>query len=375
MMTISKILNTISSNSRFVMFLHFIIAASAYAQNNQTLSLNIGDPAPPLHVREWLKGETVEKFEKGKVYVVEFWATWCGPCIAAIPRLSKLARKYKSKAVFIGVDVNEQRVSSAWQENIKRVKAFVDSMGHRMNYRVAIEDSNFMESGWLDASWERYIPTAFVVNADGRVAWIGHPPLLHKILPDIINNKWNINEASAARNSNKHLEKLDDSLYITLMKYRANSKNPNGQPDSILLLIDSAVGKEPQLKFAPSIAYYTFSALLVTEPEKAYEYGKRVLATSSYGPPAYNSIIDVIEWYLDKMTLPHKIYELGADAYQGKINIFSYRELLEQHNLFKYYNKMAEWYWRAGDKSKAIYAEKKATKALKKIRPSYDQNG
>jgi thiol-disulfide isomerase/thioredoxin len=346
-----------------LLLLMFFSVIAGHSQESTIPPLNIGDPAPPLQVKEWMKGKPVERFEKGKVYVVEFWATWCGPCIAAIPRLSKLARKYKNKVVVIGIDAYENKTTS-----IEKIKEFVDSMGHRMNYRVAFEDSNFMETGWLDASWEKYIPTAFVINTDGRVALIGHPHLLHEALPDILNNKWNINEASARRNSNKHLEKLDDSLDIDLRKYRGNYKNPYGEPDSILLLIDSAVSKEPQLKYAPSIAYYTFYALLATEPHKAYEYGRKVLVTSTYGPPANNSIISVIEWYLDKMTLPHEIYELGADAYQGKINVFSYPELLEQHDLFKYYNKMALWYWHAGDRSKALYAQKKATKALKKER-------
>jgi thiol-disulfide isomerase/thioredoxin len=68
-----------------------------------------GDAAPTLQVDKWLKGEPTKKFEPGKIYVIECWATWCGPCIASMPHVTKMAAKYKDKGVIvIGVDVWER---------------------------------------------------------------------------------------------------------------------------------------------------------------------------------------------------------------------------------------------------------------------------
>ena len=61
-------------------------------------SLKVGDPAPALKATKWLQGTEVKSFEKGQVYVVEFWATWCGPCIVMMPHMSDLQQEYKGKA-------------------------------------------------------------------------------------------------------------------------------------------------------------------------------------------------------------------------------------------------------------------------------------
>jgi thiol-disulfide isomerase/thioredoxin len=69
--------------------------------------LKLGDPAPALKVSKFVKGSPVTKFEPGKFYVVEFWATWCGPCKTSIPHLTEMAKKYKD-VQFVGVSVWEE---------------------------------------------------------------------------------------------------------------------------------------------------------------------------------------------------------------------------------------------------------------------------
>lgn len=345
---------------RFRLFLLlFIVVVTAHAQNAALPSLIIGDAAPPLRIREWIKGTPVQQFEKGRVYVLEFWATWCAPCIAAMPHLSALAREYKDRVTVIGIDIYEKKTTP-----IDKIKAFVDSMGDRMDYHVAVEESYFMESGWFDASGESGIPKTFVVNAQGRLAWIGHPKDLNNVLPKIVNNTWDIKDALTKRNSDKRLAERDDSLNYELMRYAGNPDKPGdpGKPDSALLFIAEIIRKEPGLKYAPFMAFNTFSSLLKTNQHKAYEYGKEVLVTRTYQEPAYSAIIDAIGEYSDKLNLSPEIYQLGAQAYQMRINQTPYPELV---NIPRLYHKIAEWYWRANDKTKAIDAEQKAIEALK----------
>jgi thiol-disulfide isomerase/thioredoxin len=334
-----------------------IITITSHAQEAESPPLNIGDPAPRLRVREWLKGEPAQGFEKDNVYVVEFWATWCGPCRAVMPHLAALANEYKDRVTILGIDILEKKTTS-----MEKIKAFVDSMGHRMDYHVAADDSNFMVTDWLYASGHQGIPTAYVVNQEGRVAWIGYPTRLDEVLPKILNHTWDIKKTFEKRKFDKRLADLDDSAYNKLISFRGDPEmlfNLHKQ-DSALLMIDEMVRMEPNLKYAPRVGIYTFTSILQTNPQKAYEFGKVLLLTSTYEDPPYYILKSVIEYYSYKLYLPAEIYELAAEAYQGEIDHYP-----ETADIPKDYHKMAEWYWRACNRSKAIEAEQKAIEALK----------
>src|SRR5262245_57999250 len=92
-----------------------------------------GAPAPTLAVEKWVKGAPVQEFAKGKVYVVEFWATWCPPCIASMPHLSELQRTYKDKGVtIIGMTSIDSRGN-----DLAAVEKMVADKGAGMDYTVA----------------------------------------------------------------------------------------------------------------------------------------------------------------------------------------------------------------------------------------------
>ena len=78
---------------------------------------------------------------------MEFWATWCGPCIAAIPHLTELQAKYPDVR-FVGVAASERGPDEA--AKFAKVKEFVDGKGDGMGYRVAyVGDREKMSRPWM----------------------------------------------------------------------------------------------------------------------------------------------------------------------------------------------------------------------------------
>ena len=167
-----------------------VLAASAVQAQTP---LKIGDPAPPLSVSRWVKG-TPNKLTPGKVHVVEFWATWCGPCKATIPHLTELSKKFQGQADFTGVSIWEANGGNADPVAIgKKVDAFVAEMGAKMGYSVATDDKltgGTMATKWMAAAGENGIPSAFIVDQKGKVAWIGHPMQMDEPLAKICAGKW-----------------------------------------------------------------------------------------------------------------------------------------------------------------------------------------
>jgi thiol-disulfide isomerase/thioredoxin len=159
-------------------------------------TLKIGDPAPKLQVAQWVQGEPVKAFDTNHVYIVEFWATWCGPCRVSIPHLNELWQQFKDQGVVvIGQDV--------WEQDDSAAAPFVKKMGDKMTYRVALDDKSQDKDGamattWMAAAEQNGIPTSFIINKQGRIAWIGHPMELNeKLLNDILAGHYDVNKAAA----------------------------------------------------------------------------------------------------------------------------------------------------------------------------------
>jgi thiol-disulfide isomerase/thioredoxin len=121
-----------------------------------------GEPVPPTPAPPWaLKdpdGNPVSSAQfKGKVVVLDFWATWCTPCKAEIPGYIELQKKYGADGlVFVGVSVD--------RDGAQIVKKFIRE--HGINYPVVLAGDSDIQSAYGDISM---IPTTFIIDREGQI--------------------------------------------------------------------------------------------------------------------------------------------------------------------------------------------------------------
>ncbi len=239
--------------------------------NDKPFPLMVGDAAPAIEVAEWVQGGPL-KLESGQIYVVEFWATWCGPCKVAIPHLNELQKKYGEKVRFIGVSVWE-----TLEEDPYEVPQFVKGMGDKMTYavasdRVSAKDEGRMAKAWMDAAGQDGIPTAFVVDALGKVAWIGHPMTIDKALEKIVAGQWDLEDAAKKYAKDMEVTALSKGLKEELAR-ATKAKDWNAG----LAAIDAAVAKNPGLETLFGVDKY-FLLLGAARTPDAAAYGQRLVA-------------------------------------------------------------------------------------------------
>jgi len=235
----------------FIFLVGMHLFSAVYSQEKKPLL--IGDPAPEIRFSKWLKGTPVTSFAKGKMYVIECWATWCGPCIAAMPHLSELAAKYKDKVTFIGFNVWEKIPEDQPYETVlPRVTKFVENLGDKMSYNVAVDDDNrYMAKNWLARAKAPGIPTTFLVK-DGKFIWIGHPKGLEAMIIQVENGTYDMAAARKGHEASIDMSKKaasEENKLVLPIDSAVAAKDYN----KAFALMDKAVTEKPLLKYTMNI--------------------------------------------------------------------------------------------------------------------------
>ena len=143
-----------------IVFAIMVVASSALAQKPDAQPTLVPGSEVNLSAvaeADWVQGEGPTAFEPGKVYVFECWATWCGPCVALIPHVNELHKKYYDK----GLRVHGM---NSWEEGRKITVDYVKAKDEGMSYPVAYTHGSAFETEWLTAAGVESIPHAFVVR-------------------------------------------------------------------------------------------------------------------------------------------------------------------------------------------------------------------
>ncbi|MDA7493082.1 TlpA family protein disulfide reductase [bacterium] len=151
--------------------------------------LAVGDQAPAVQIQQLVHGPPLDAETASGVQVVEFWATWCGPCLAGMPHLSALQETYGDQVTILGIT----------SEDLSTVESFLASTAGDgrtwadvVKYRMAIDADGATGAAYMRAAGMNSIPTAFIIGKGGVLQWIGHPASMDGPLKAVVEGTWQL---------------------------------------------------------------------------------------------------------------------------------------------------------------------------------------
>lgn len=213
--------------------------------------MTIGSTAPALDIEHWVqdgngKYKPVTDFADGKVYVVEFWATWCGPCIASMPHLAETQQKYADSGVQL-ISISDEKLSKV-QEFLERPFQSKEEDGPKTFgeltsvYCLTADPDRSNHTNYMQAAAQNGIPCCFIVGKSGLIEWIGHPMEMDEPLAAVIDDSWNREEFKSEFESGQKFNRMQ------MLAGRAMSQ---GDADKAMKLIDEFIAENPD---SPNVA-------------------------------------------------------------------------------------------------------------------------
>jgi thiol-disulfide isomerase/thioredoxin len=286
-------------------------------------TLTIGSTAPALDVEHWVqngegKFSKVSKFEKDKVYVVEFWATWCGPCVASMPHIVEMQKEYAEKGV---------QIISISDEPLDTVKEFLDRKVPRSekemtfadltkSYCLTTDPDGSSNKDYMEAAAQNGIPCAFLVGKDGKIEWIGHPMQLDEPLKAVVENKWD---------RKKFADEFQESQQIAALQMKVQKEVGallrDKKGEEALAKFDELTEsvKTPMNKLQFTMMKVSLHSIVGSKPEDTVKTLKQAMDLASAEPMMGNQIAWMIWEMIDQKRL-EKNESLLNDALKLAMN-------------------------------------------------------
>jgi hypothetical protein len=209
-----------------------------------------------------------------------------------------------------------------------------------------------MASNWMKAAGQEGIPTAFIINKDGKVAWIGHPMEMEKPLSAILDGTYDLQAAATKF-------KEDMAIKRKLTALRPKLQNAQGDAKAILAVCDEAIADEPKLELQLGMLKFTTLAGDPEMKDKTLEYGKHLVEkVYAENAQALNNLAwTLIEPKEDKKP-DAKVAKLALAAAQRADSLVKSKEVQIADTL-------ALAYFETGDIAKAVETQERALKLAK----------
>ena len=149
-------------------YLSLLLVLSISVIGNAQMTLKAGETAPEIHVTDWFKNPPVDKTLRDRPIVLDFWATWCGSCIAAVPHLNAL------EAEFADDDILFLAMTYETAEQVAPTLERVDFHSTVVSDTEKRTQLNFGDNGQELAMY----PTTVLIDAQNVLRWVGHPTML-----------------------------------------------------------------------------------------------------------------------------------------------------------------------------------------------------
>lgn len=309
--------------------------------------LSVGDAAPEIKFEKWLKGTEIATLDKNKTYVVEFWATWCGPCRVAIPHLTEMAHEFKDKVTFIGMSVWEDE-----KTDVSTVESFVREQGDKMDYNVAfagVGNNTHMSQAWLKAAGQNGIPASFVVDK-GKIVWIGHPmDGLDKTLKEVTSGTYDLNKAIAKAQKDKETRAKAKSI-----REKLGSAIRAGNHADALAGFDALYALDSEMFVSAVPGKFNYMLAQMKDSDKASAFiAPHIAGTFKDDAQMLNQIAWLI---LTTEGVEKRDFKLATTAAERAVEVSKGKDAAILDTL-------AKAYFDGGNKAKAVETQKKAVAA------------